>query len=225
MLDKLRLPVFTINDIKKVKAYKNNKSYSVLVHRLKEKHKIKEIEKGKYTLSDDPYLVATNIVFPSYVSFWSCSYYKGFTEQIINTIQIACSVKKKGIEFMNQKIEFIKINPKQMFGFKRDRNGVFIATDEKLLIDCLMFQRHIGNFDEIMKVLQGAEMDKQIIIEFLKIIKNNSLIKRIGYLLEKYKAIDICADFKKEIKKDKNYIKLDIYSKSKSINKKWRLKT
>lgn len=224
MLDKLRqMPVFTIGDIKKIKAYKSEKSYPLLVYRLKKQKKITEIEKGKFTLSTDPYLVATNIITPSYLSFWSCSYYKGFTEQIVNTIQIACTVKKKDIIFMNQRIKFIKLRPKLMFGFKKDKNNVFVASDEKLLIDSLLFQKQLGNFDEIIKTARNSNINKNIMTDYLKNINNISITKRIGYVLEKYKSMDIYDEFKELIKKDKNYIKLDTSSKSKIMNKKWRL--
>ncbi|MFH1439934.1 MAG: hypothetical protein ABIG89_05175 [Candidatus Woesearchaeota archaeon] len=224
MLDKLEeLPVISINDLKKIKEYKNNKSFSLLIHRLKKKNKIIEIEKGKYTVHSEPYLVATNIITPSYLSFWSCSFFLGFTEQIVNTIQIACPVKKKPIYFMNQKIEFIKIPKKLIFGFKRNKNSVFIANNEKLVIDCLLLPEHVGNLDEIIEVIENAEINEDIIIEYIKKINNRSLIKKIGFLLEKYKSMDLFKHFKNNITKDKNYVTLP-FSKGKNINKKWRVK-
>ncbi|MEW5995717.1 MAG: hypothetical protein AB1744_15160, partial [Candidatus Zixiibacteriota bacterium] len=43
----------------------------LIVYRLKRDGLIKEIERDKYTVHDDPFLVASKIVWPSYISCWA----------------------------------------------------------------------------------------------------------------------------------------------------------
>jgi predicted transcriptional regulator of viral defense system len=167
-------------------------------------------------------VISTNLVYPSYLSFWSASGYKGYTEQILNTIQIATSKRVKDFLFQGYKIEFVKVN--SIFGYekiKTDFGEMFIATNEKLIIDSLEHQKRMGNFDEIEKIIENSKIDEIKLIDFLKRNENNSTIKRVGYLLEKIKKIDISKNFGV----DRNYIKLNKLSKKTTqVNSKWRIK-
>jgi predicted transcriptional regulator of viral defense system len=106
---------------------------------------------------------------------------------------------------------------KDFFGYERI-DGLFIAEDEKLLIDILLKERYIGNFDEIKKAFINSTINKEKMIEYLKRINNNMLIKRIGYMLYTYKKIDISEHFIL----DKNYATLTLNGTL--IDRKWRIK-
>ena len=223
LLDNLRnYPVFTINDIERLTKSKRNYS-KLLINRLKKKEYIFKIENGKYTTNNlkNIELISTSLVFPSYISYWYASYYKGYTDQIINKITIATTIKKKQLTFQNYILKFIKTN--DFFGSYKE-NGVFIVDDNKLLIDAFLKPREFGNFDEILKVVNNSKFDKIKIIKYLKKINNVLLIRKIGYVLEKYRQIDIYSDFK-VLKYSKNYTFLNpFYKKSTYIDKKWRIK-
>jgi predicted transcriptional regulator of viral defense system len=216
-------PIITKATVKKQLGCKDNYAYTVL-NRLFERDKIKKIIKGKYTTKDDINLIASNIYTPSYISFWTASYLKGYTEQIVNTIQIATTRKKKTISFENYQIMFQKLSPDMFFGYEKIKSNddfIFIAKDEKLIIDCIQFEEHLGNFDEIIKIVQKAQIDQGMIIKYLKQINNTTLTKKIGFLLEKFKNIDIS---EKIAHKNKNITPLSKYLNSKKINKKWQVK-
>lgn len=218
-----KIPVITKSDVKKIKDITDDYAYTFL-NRLFKKNKIKKIKKGMYTYSDNVYEIATNIYSPSYISLLSASYFKGYTEQIINTIQIITTKSYKKINFENYKIEFYKSNESLFFGYEKQKFNntfLFIADDEKLLIDALLFQEKMGNFDEIIKLIKKVNIDENKLIKYLNKINNTSLNKRIGFLLEYYLKIDIS---KRVSFKDKNYIQLSLFKKSKSINEKWRIK-
>lgn len=216
-----RKPTFNLQEMERI--LESSKGYSkIALNRLIKRGEIKRIKKNSYTSLDDIFVIATNIYYPSYLSFWSASSYKGHTEQILNTIQIATTKRIKPLFFQNYKIEFIKIN--NLFGYEKMKtnNGeIFIATDEKLLIDAIENQKSMGNFDEVEKIVANSKINAKTITSFLKRNKNNSTIKRTGYLLEKIKGIDLF----KEFKLDNNYVKLNLFSKkTKIINSKWRIK-
>jgi len=212
--------VITPRDISQLKNTKKNYS-SLVLERLTKKNILKRIKKGSYTSSTNIYALATNLVFPSYLSFWTGIAYKGYTEQIINTIFVATTKKTRDIEFEGYKIKFIKLSKNNFFGYSKEISGneeIFIATQEKLLIDCLLYQRYSGNIDEIIKFIESAQFDIQKIREYLKIIKNNSLKQKIGYLLEKYKKINLDVKIS-----GNNYTFLPIKTKEKT-NKKWKIR-
>ena len=202
-----------------MKHFDYNKEYSSLVlQRLLKRGIIKKIIKGKYSAIDNIYKIASNIYFPSYISLLTASMLKGSTEQIINTVQVASNYNRT-IDLINYKIHFIKFNKNCLFGYKND-NGLFIADNEKLIIDMLMYRNHSGNFSEILKSITNLEFNVKKLESYLRKINNNSLIKRIGFLFEKYKKIDVSNRFKL----DNNYINLDSLKISKKTNSRWRVK-
>ncbi|MCR4327247.1 MAG: hypothetical protein NUV46_01555 [Nanoarchaeota archaeon] len=211
--------VFNIQEMQRI--LDSSKEYTkIVLNRLVKRGEIKRIKRNAYTIYSDPYIIATNLFYPSYLSFWSASNYKGHTEQILNTIQIATNKRQKNIVFQNYKIEFIKI--KNLFGYekiKTEMGSLFVAEDEKLIIDAVENQTKLGNFDEVKKVIENSKIDKIKLIRFLKRNSNQSTIKRVGYLIEKIKKIDLS----KEFELDNNFVKLNKFSSTKKKNKKWRL--
>lgn len=217
-IDKLKeYPVIDRNILSKLFGYTKNYS-SLVLQRLEKRKILSKIIKGKYTLSDDINKLASNLYYPSYISFLTASMLKGCTEQIINAVQVI-STKNKKFEFKNYNVELIKVKKDYIFGYDNE-NGTFIAENEKLLIDMLVYRNYSGNFNEIIKVVDTLDFDIKKIIAYLKRINSNSLIKRLGYLLEHYKKIDLHDNFKL----DSNYVELDKLSKGKTTNSKWRLK-
>lgn len=213
-------PVFTLADIRRrvsSPAYAKQ-----LVHRLQRQDLIARVAQNRYTINDDPLVVATHLVTPCYLSFWSASAFYGYTEQILNTIQIATTHKRKSTVYKGVRIQFFPL--KEIYGYRKFATPVgelFIADPEKLLIDCFLRPQAIGNFTEILNVIEKAPCSKEKIIEYLKRANNSALTKRLGYLLEKKRSIDISS----QIKLDTNYVFLNPFSKRRtSTNAKWRVK-
>ncbi len=222
LLDKLRAkPVFSVQDIERITYCDRNYAKQIL-NRLKKRKLIKQVRRNVYTTKDNIFVIASNILYPAYISFWSASYFLGYTEQIVNTIQVVTTKKTKSIRFENYDIKFIPT--KHFFGYKKIRTNegdILIVEDEKLLIDALLKPNECGNFDEIKKIFKNAHISTEKIIEYLKKTNNQTLIKKVGFLLEKIKGLDISKSFKL----DRNYILLNPFSKHWiTINNKWRVK-
>ncbi len=222
LIEKLKQKtVFRVNDIARL-ALCSNAYARLVLNRLIKRKLIKRITKNIYTTKNNPYLIAGNITYPSYISFWSASSFYGYTEQLLNTVQVAVTRKVKSIPFENYTIKFIKI--KYFFGYKKiktDEGEIFIAENEKLLIDSLLHYKEMGNFDEITNIFQKADITEEKIIDYLKRSNNQVILKRAGYLLESIKKIDISNKFKL----NNNYVHLNPFSKkTKKTNTKWRIK-
>lgn len=215
--------IITKNLVQKDKKINTDYAYTFL-NRLLKKNIIKKITKGKYTKSSNIFQISTNLYTPTYLSYWSASYFKGYTEQIVNEIQIASTKRHKTINFENYTINFIKLSKKMFFGFEKIKYGeefIFVVTDEKLIIDCLNKEELIGNFDEIEKIVIESKINKIKMIEYLNRINNKALNKKVGFLLEKYKEMDLSKNINY---KEKSYTKLSRYLAGTNINKKWKVK-
>lgn len=221
-----KYPVFRLKTVKEI--INKNKEYTKLViYRLKKDRLIFEIERGKYTIQKDPFIIASNIIWPSYISCWSALRYYNLTEQLPETfLVISTKARKKAkIEFGNAKIVFIKIAPKYFFGYKKEiYNGfeIFIAEKEKALIDSCLLKKI--SFSEIYEIIENnkKEIDFDLLIDYLIKIKNKALMKRFGFLLDKMR---IDADKLKKLI-DFKYVPLEYSIRTKAKdkkNKKWKV--
>ncbi|HIG93219.1 TPA: hypothetical protein HA242_04180 [Candidatus Woesearchaeota archaeon] len=134
-------PVFTVRDLSSLLNKKRNYAY-LQAYRWKKAKLIYEIEKGKYTLEEDPFIISSWIVWPSYISGWAALHYYHLTEQLPFTIQIITPRrrKKKILTYGNSKIEFTTVKSPFSIGFQRiiyQQKEIFIAEKEKALIDAL----------------------------------------------------------------------------------------
>lgn len=158
LVEKLKeYAVFSALDVEKILCKSRQYAY-LFIQRLKIGGIIHEIEKGRYTCYTDPFLIASRIVWPSYISGWAALQYHHLTEQLASTIEVATtrSRKQRKIEFMNVRIEFSRLNPLHFFGYEKleyKNHQIFMANKEKALIDAL-FLGHISpiEFKEILKI-------------------------------------------------------------------------
>jgi len=217
-------PVFGLKIVKEI-IEKDNKYAKLVVHRLKKEKLIFQIEKNKYTTQKDPLVIASNIIWPCYISIWPALRYYNLTEQlpqVINIITTRTRMKKN--YFNNVKISFIKVKPKYFFGYKKENYKdftIFIAEKEKALIDSALFKKI--SFSEISSIIKNniKNININLFISYLSKIRNKALTKRFGFLFDKlgkdeYNKIKKFIDFK--------YIPLDYALASEGRkNKKWKI--
>ncbi len=217
--------VFTNKTVREL-THKSKSYTKLLVYRLKKDGLITEIEKNKYTLQKDPLAVASSIVWPSYISCWTAIRYHNLTEQLPQDVFVITTraKKRRGLSFGNSRILFMRVKPKYFFGFRKGAYGnftIFIAEKEKALIDSALLKKI--SFSELSAIAMEHkdELDMRLLIEYLDKIKNKTLIKRFGFLLEK-----LGYDFYSELKGFINapYIPLDYSAARKGKkNKKWKV--
>lgn len=175
------LPVFSIKDISRIINKPANYT-KVYISRAKQKGIIQSIGRGKYCKSETPIeVIASNIVFPSYISFLSALNFHGLTSQIPIEIQVVTLKQKKLLGYQNYFIKFVHFQKKRFFGYTHLDN-VFIADIEKTLVDGLYLANSIP-LDEIISVIQSTELNINKIIDFAIAMDSNVLLKRLGYIL------------------------------------------
>ncbi|ASI13785.1 transcriptional regulator antitoxin [Candidatus Mancarchaeum acidiphilum] len=171
----LNIPVFSTKEASMI-VNKDIKYTSLYLSRLLNRGEISRIEKGKYYLKDaNPYAVASNIIYPSYVSMMSAFKYYGITTQNLSAIDILTDARhSNGISIGGYNIIFTKIPRRLMFGFYRSKeDGTFVAYVEKAIIDAIL----IGNLP-IPYIEEAYENAKESRI--LEKGRLSSYIKRIG---------------------------------------------
>lgn len=213
-------PLFTFNDFVRITGISPEYARTLL-YRLRKEGLIFSVAKGKYTVHDDPLIFASYIFVPSYISFWTALRFYDLTEQLPREIMLAISVYKRSIKFMGTPITFTKI--REFWGYRKERYSkfeIFIAEREKCIIDSLLVKK--VPLDEIFSALQSGKLNTKKLIDFAVKTKNNSLIKRLGYLLELC-GVD-ASRLHEKIRSDRNYVVLDRnFPKKGEKNARWKL--
>ena len=206
------VPVFSLSDLSQIlsgKAYAKK-----LLKKWKDNGEIQRIKKDVYTFHEDPFLISSFLVKPSYISSASALSYHKLITQIPKDVFCFTTKGKKQFRY-HSIIKFKHTN--YFFGFESmDYSGfkIQIATPEKAIIDSLGIIT-ISIFEDAI-----PSINVKIMKEYLKRIDRSSLTKRIGYLLEK-NGFD-SSELKKQI--NNRYIYLDPLAKREGKkNKEWKL--
>ena len=220
-LRRLKNPVFSLNDISKITGY-DLRYTKVFLSRIVKTGLLVRVEKNKYVVRDtNPLLVASNLIFPSYISFISALGYHNLTLQIPHIIYVVCLRKKKQISYNGYTIKFVRFNRKSFFGYRRellDGKYLFIGEVEKVILDCLKLPKYCP-ISEVFYAIKNAKLDMDKLIRYAKKMSSEAVIKRLGYLLEiaGFDASKLKISFK-------NYSLLNPLLHSKGPkNKKWKI--
>jgi predicted transcriptional regulator of viral defense system len=181
--------VFGITDMQKLTGMRVTRCYQ-LISQMKRKGLISEVESGKYVVTvpsrPDLLVIASHIVSPSYISFWTALSFHGFTEQLPNTLFVVTVKRKRAIMYEGARIKFVTLSPSRLFGYIRTEGGAVIADKEKSVVDSLLLPRYAGGMLEFAKCLSNAwrEVDQKKLIDYALRMSNGSLIRRLGYTLQ-----------------------------------------
>ncbi len=181
-LQRTGMVVFNVSDACRVIG-KNKRYCFLFLDRLCRRGLIVRVEGGKYCVRNaDLLVVASNLVFPSYVSFLSALAFHGLTTQIPVEVQVACARQKKPVEFEGSRIVFIKLKKSAFFGYKREGNA-FIAEPEKAVVDGLYLPERLPVTEAFYAIGQG-ELRVEKLEEFAERLGSAVVKKRLGFLLE-----------------------------------------
>ena len=143
--------------------------------------------KSQYT--EHEFVIASHLVSPHYIAYWSALNFHGFTEQIPFTVFVATTKRAKNREILGIRFRFVTLNERKFFGFAATtigRNKVNVSDYEKTLADALDHPEYCGGVSEVAKCLWNAREK----VSFEKVLRsaermgNSVIVKRLGYLLE-----------------------------------------
>ncbi len=179
-------------------------------------------EKGKYTLHE--FVIASHLVRPSAIAYWSALHYHGLTEQIPTTVFVQTTARKKSnqIEVFGVNYRIVRVKPEKFFGFAKEwieETQITVTDREKTVIDCLDRPEYAGGIVEVAKALENASLDRGNLNRYARMIGNNAVVRRLGYLCEQ---MGVPLDLPPPT--SRNYLLLDpAMPRQGEIDPKWRL--
>ncbi len=230
--------IFTTED---AKAISGEQTVKMLMNLVKKKWVLK-LKRGLYIIvpldigvkgADSfimhNFVIASKLVEPYYIGYWSALNYYGFSDQIPQATFIATTKAKKGLEILNTSYLFVQMNKSKFFGscdIEIDGEKVKISDKNKTIADCLDHPEHGGGIDEIARSIYFSikEIDIKKIIRYAQKMGNITIIKRLGYILDTCGLIEKHRMMFDKIKLSRGYSLLDPASPKKGkYNEKWML--
>ncbi len=112
----------------------------VYFDRLVKKGFAHRIAKGVISFTEDPFVIASQLIEPSYISFMGALYLQNMVQQIPTIVE--CVTPRNSLRLEHLKIEYHKIRPSLFFGYERlERYGgyIFVAKPTKAVMDLIYF--------------------------------------------------------------------------------------
>ena len=132
------------------------------------------LKNGKISFNKDDFIIASQLVFPSYISLNSALLYHKITYQIPEYIECVNTINS--YNYYGLGIIYHKIKPELFFGYKRyDKGGsfIFVANPDKAVFDGL-YLKLISKFDIIE---YKREIDFSELLVSLKNMKIKGITK------------------------------------------------
>jgi len=176
----------------------NNATAWKLLHKLEGKRWFERIQRGLYLFIPaergesaipplNPFLVASCLVEPYYLSYATAAAYYGLTTQMRPVIFIATTKRKKKLKWRNNTFKFVTLPTKKFFGHTASRvqnTEVRIAELEKAVVDCFDKPKYAGGIKEVAMVLHAAlrKADHAKLVDYAIRMGSSALIQRLGFL-------------------------------------------
>ena len=167
-LKDFRKSYFTVADLEKVLDLKRDSLY-VTLNRLVKSGVLIRRAKNVYCLFTDPFEVekiASELYFPSYLSFeYALSYYS-ILSQVPYTVTFATSRPTKKMTIGGIAVEFSHLKKELFFGYVL-KNGAYIAEKEKALLDQL-YMVSMGKRALDIEELDFKDIDRKKLEEYAR---------------------------------------------------------
>jgi len=231
--------IFTVSDAERV-LRKPNPAVRKLLHGLVKRRWLQRLEKGKYLIiplsagidshfTENELVIASHLVVPYYISYWTALSHYGLTEQPTRTVYVAALTRRLPLELHGVFYRFITLTRQKFFGHTRVWVGdkpVQMADRVKTLVDCLDHPEFCGGIVEVAKGLWHSrnEMDWTQLVSYAERMGNGAILKRLGYLLDALELGPARVRERLQKKKSAGYVTLDpLAPRDGTYNARWRL--
>jgi predicted transcriptional regulator of viral defense system len=200
----LKKDFFTLKEASNILSGSESATVRKLLSDMTKRGLIMRIKEGLYhpiPFEKDPgqyfpnwHLTADAIAQPKkyYIGFYSALDIYGLITQpsMVEMVVTCVQVKPKIQRVKNVRFEFITLNEKRFFGFKKqwidDFHKVYCSDREKTFLDCLFKPDLAGGITEITKALYKSRENLQParFQEYLVKYDTEAVYKRLGYILD-----------------------------------------
>ncbi len=185
-------------------------------------------------VSEEPFLIADILYGPGYIAGFSAIKHWDFSEQVIESVTYFTSKNVKSRNPTHGGINYIlkTISSHKLFGLKTIWVGskkIKISDPSKTIVDLFDNPKIVGGMSIVQDVLseyiESEYCDLELIIEYAKEMKNKTILKRLGFLLElKFEVSEKIISLMLN-NTSSGLSEFDPSIPSKHIISKWRLKT
>lgn len=170
--------------------------------------------RGAEAFTVHSFVVASYLVEPYSIGYWSALNYHGLSDQIPVDTFVQTTKAKKPVRFLNSSIIFVQLRPDKIFGAEEieiDGRRIRITDPEKTVADCLDHPEHAGGTEEVARSLYFSHKDLDFpkIREYALRMGNMTLFKRLGYFLERTGLLGEYAEILDGVTLSKGYSILD----------------
>jgi predicted transcriptional regulator of viral defense system len=142
-------------------------------------------EKGKFTIHE--FVLASHLVKPYAIGYWSALHHYGLTEQIPETVFIQTPTRKKQskMNIFGVQFQMILVKNTKIYGLRKEwieETPVIITDKEKTIIDCLDKPQYAGGVIEVAKALRTEKLDSEKLRVYALNISNSAVVRRLGCL-------------------------------------------
>lgn len=141
--------------------------------------------------TEDALVIASHLVTPGAVAYWSACHYWNWTEQVPRTVFVETPKRtgRKRREVLGVTYEFVRLTSRKLFGTveRTAGQGKFSVTDrEKTLVDALDRPDLCGGIRQVVEMLpEASEAVRWESVEaYLEKMGSGALYKRLGLLVE-----------------------------------------
>ncbi|MDD5317839.1 MAG: hypothetical protein PHF51_03865 [Candidatus ainarchaeum sp.] len=137
---------------------------AVYSSRLVRKVLARRLLRGKISFVDDDFVIAAQLLTPSYISLSSALLFHEFVQQVPSQVECVTTVNRR--DYPKLGISYHKIPPSLFFGYaKYDKSGsyTFVAEPEKAVIDAVYLNRFPdSSLNEILPRLDAGKLEEHI---------------------------------------------------------------
>jgi predicted transcriptional regulator of viral defense system len=191
--------IFQLEDISNFLGTKYRYT-KVIADRLRKKKWIIQLTRGKYLISplsagpkseytEHEFIIASHLAKDYYIGYWSALNYYGFTEQTPLSVFVVTKSRLRNRKILGVNYKFVTIDKKKFIGITNtfiNNKSVRISDKPKTIADALDHPELCGGISEVAKCLWNArkEISLNDVLKYSKLMKNNSIVKRLGYLVD-----------------------------------------
>ena len=197
---------FEVSDVEALLNLGRSKATRLLAH-WASKGWLTRIRRGLYitvplgaddpqTRSEEPWIVANNVFEPCYIGGWSACEHWGLTEQIFDSVVVftGSKIRKSQLTIQNATYILKSITRNKYFGTKaiwKGRTKIQVSDPTRTIVDILNDPFVGGGMRHVIDILKqyfaGEFRDDKLLAEYIKRVKNKTIYKRLGFILESLK--------------------------------------
>nr|WP_238987664.1 type IV toxin-antitoxin system AbiEi family antitoxin domain-containing protein [Halobellus captivus] len=158
--------VITVGDVEDTLEI-SRKSAKDMAYSLKEKGWLERLSQGKYLIlplsagdsavyAGHEFVIASALVEPMYIGYWSAMNHRGLTEQMSRTVYLVTTKRAESLEIHGVEYRPVSVTEQKFFGYQPTAVGstqVNIASIEKTLVDCADHPEFCGGVGEPAKAM------------------------------------------------------------------------